>query len=100
VFFNREEFEIFNLITPNGDGKNDYWHISAINEYPDNNVMIFNRWGDKIIEIGGYNNSTRRWEGKNSKNEPVPDGVYYYILEIKDWETFTGWIYVRGKGDK
>jgi gliding motility-associated-like protein len=62
-------------------------------------VIIFNRWGDKIREFNSYNNSDNRWNGTNDKNEKLPDGVYYYILKIKDLATYTGWVYVRGKGD-
>jgi gliding motility-associated-like protein len=99
IFPVREFIEIYNLVTPNGDGKNDYWHIRGIDEYTDNEVTIFNRWGDKIRDFKGYNNSENNWKGTNENGEYLPDGVYFYILKIKDLETYTGWVYVRGKGD-
>jgi gliding motility-associated-like protein len=86
-------------VTPNGDGRNDYWHIRGIDEYSENEVTIFNRWGDKIRDFKGYNNSENNWKGTNENEEFLPDGVYFYILKIKDLETYTGWVYVRGKGD-
>jgi gliding motility-associated-like protein len=99
IFPVREFIEIYNLVTPNGDGKNDYWHIRGIDEYSENEVTIFNRWGDKIRDFKGYNNSENNWKGTNENEEFLPDGVYFYILKIKDLETYTGWVYVRGKGD-
>jgi gliding motility-associated-like protein len=102
VFDERPELEFFNLISPDGDGANDYWHINNIEEYPDNNVIIFNRWGDRIIEINNYNNSDidHRWNGTNDKNKLVPDGVYYYLIKIKDYKTIPpGWVYCRTKGE-
>jgi gliding motility-associated-like protein len=94
----RPEIEIYNLVTPDGDGKNDYWFIYGIELFPDNDVTIFNRWGSKIKEFTSYNNTDNHWNGTNNKNEFLPDGVYFYILKIKDLQTFTGWVYVRGNG--
>jgi gliding motility-associated-like protein len=95
------EIRVYNLISPDGDGANDYWHILNIEEYPDNNVLIFNRWGDKIIEIDSYNNTVidRRWNGTNSKNDKIPDGVYYYIIKVKNHKSIPpGWVYCRTTG--
>lgn len=83
------------LISPNGDGVNDYWHIQGIDKYPENKVVIFNRWGDMISVIKNYNNASNRWEGKNKKKKIVPEGTYYYILEItKEGKTLNGWVYL------
>ncbi len=92
----REDIEIYNLVTPDGDGKNDYWHINGIEEFPDNEIIIFNRWGTKVREFVGYNNTDKRWDGKNEKNEFMPDGVYFYIIKIKELKNYSGWVYVRG----
>ncbi len=97
IFPIREDFEIFNLVTPDGDGKNDYWHIGGIEEFPDNEITIFNRWGTKVREFAGYNNADKRWDGTNDRNGFLPDGVYFYIIKIKDpKKSYTGWVYVRG----
>ena len=61
-----------NLITANGDGVNDVWYVGNIVNYPDNKVMIFNRFGDKIYEVKGYANT---WTG-----EGYPNGTYYYVI--------------------
>lgn len=96
----RDMLEIFNLITPNDDGKNDRWIINGIEEFPDNEILIFNRWGDKIRQFNNYDNNDVCWNGTNDNNEFVPDGTYYYIIKIKDLDSFTGWVYVNSKGNK
>ncbi|MHC5202949.1 T9SS type B sorting domain-containing protein, partial [Myroides sp. LJL119] len=45
---------IYNLVTPNGDGKNDYFEIENLYKFPENRVEIFNRWGVKVFETDGY----------------------------------------------
>ncbi|HTX89564.1 MAG TPA: gliding motility-associated C-terminal domain-containing protein, partial [Bacteroidales bacterium] len=86
---------IHNVITPNGDGFNDRWIITGIDHYTDNNVLIFDRWGSKIRSFTGYDNTSVVWDGTNSNNKPVPDGTYFYIVQINDVGKFHGWIYVR-----
>ncbi|MBK6347586.1 MAG: gliding motility-associated C-terminal domain-containing protein [Bacteroidales bacterium] len=60
-------------------------------------MKIFNRWGDQIIAMEGYDNNKVYWDATNSNGDLVPDGTYFYILEIKGIKTFTGWIYVRSE---
>ncbi len=83
-------------ISPNGDGSNDVWKVKNIEKYPDNTVIIFSRWGDKLREFANYNNTDRSWDGKNEKGEFLPDGTYFYILDVKDVGVLKGWIYLRG----
>ncbi len=84
------EFEIFNGITPNGDGLNDFFEIRGIMDYPENNVKIFNRWGVLVFETDGYNESDNVFRGVSngrstiSQGKELPTGTYFYIL------TFTG----------
>ncbi|MFA7137757.1 MAG: HYR domain-containing protein, partial [Bacteroidales bacterium] len=89
---------IYNTITPDSDGQNDYWHIENIEYYENNELSIFNRWGDKILSLKGYNNTSVRWEGKNSKGNKLPEGTYYYIIKLNDvniQEPYKGWIYLK-----
>jgi gliding motility-associated-like protein len=91
----KDDLTIYNMVTPNDDGENDYWIISGIDEYPDNDAMIFNRWGDKIKVYQSYNNTDNHWDGTNENGNRLPDGTYYYILNVKKLGTYTGWIYLR-----
>jgi gliding motility-associated-like protein len=75
-----EKVLVFNGISPNGDGKNDTWHILGIEQYPANEVYVFNRWGNQVFEQKGYTNSNA-WDGTwNGKD--LPDGTYFYILNL------------------
>ncbi len=86
---------IRNGISPNGDGNNDIWYIEGIEKFTDNDVVIFNRWGDVIVKLKNYDNTNVYWDGLNSKGNHVPDGTYYYIIDIKGIKSFSGWIQVR-----
>jgi gliding motility-associated-like protein len=63
-----------NAFTPNGDGLNDTWVLRNIQYYPDNVLVILNRWGNEIYKVENYNN---QWNG-SSLNE----GSYFYKLII------------------
>ena len=70
-------------ITPNDDGMNDAFVIDELfinpEKYKDNEMIIFNRWGDIIFEAQPYNND---WRGTNMEGEDLPSGTYYYILRL------------------
>ena len=86
---------ITNGITPNGDGNNDVWKIKGIEYFPDNEVVILNRWGDKIKTLRQYDNVNVFWDGSNEHGKPVPDGTYFYSLTIRGKKTFKGWIQLK-----
>ncbi len=88
---------IYNAFSPNGDGVNDDWFIDGIEKFPENEVLIFNRWGDKVKELQNYNNQSVVWNGLNNRNERLPDGTYYYIVKLKEIKSYTGWVHIRSK---
>lgn len=76
--------EIPNTITPNEDGLNDFLIFDIIannppDEFPDNEIIIFNRWGDIVYQAAPYNND---WNGLNAEGKELPHGTYYYILRL------------------
>ncbi|MDQ8004115.1 MAG: gliding motility-associated C-terminal domain-containing protein [Pedobacter sp.] len=78
-----------NVITPNGDGKNDVFKIDGIELYRENTLSIFNRWGNEVFRsAGGYKNN---WNG-----DGLSEGTYYYVLKLVSKEgvdsSVTGWI--------
>jgi gliding motility-associated-like protein len=87
---------VHNVITPNGDGLNDTWIIDCIENFPDNNVQIFNRWGDRVNNFTHYDNTAQVWKGTNYDGKHIPDGTYYYVLQLKNLKTRTGWVLLRG----
>ena len=68
--------------TPNGDGMNDEWVIDLIELFPNCEVYIYNRWGEKLYYSKGYPPS-ERWNGK-FKGKDLPSGTYYYIINLHD----------------
>jgi len=86
---------ISRALSPNGDGVNDYWHIQGVEKISDNRVFIFNRWGDKICVIKNYDNQSNRWDGKDDNGNTLPDGTYYFLMEVKKLgKSLNGWIYL------
>jgi large repetitive protein len=77
---------IFNGFSPDKDGMNEYFIIHDIEKYPNNDVILWNRWGNQVGSIKGYNNLDKAWDGTwNGKN--VPDGTYFYIINFNDGVT-------------
>ncbi len=73
-----------NAFSPNGDGINDTWILRNLNEYPGNEVRIFDRNGGLIFSSKGY---TTPWNGLSKNGKQVPAGVYYYIIDPKNGAT-------------
>jgi gliding motility-associated-like protein len=65
-----------NVITPNGDGRNDALEIAGISAYPDNDLVILNRWGHTVFHQKGYS-SAKQFTGSG-----LSDGTYFYILNL------------------
>ncbi|RZL15738.1 MAG: gliding motility-associated C-terminal domain-containing protein, partial [Hymenobacter sp.] len=77
-----------NAISPNGDGRDDTWEIDNIGTYPQNHVLVFNRWGNKIFETTNYNRSNE-WNG-TINGQPAPLGTYYYVITLGNGKSFSG----------
>ena len=81
----------FNQFSPNGDGTNDILKINCIEQFPNNSMEIYNRYGSLVFEARGMTEGNT-WDG-TLKNEPVPAGTYFYILDLGDGsEIRKGWI--------
>jgi len=69
-----------NAFTPNGDGINDLWDITALQGYPGCRVTIFNRYGTVVYSSIGY---PKAWDGTYN-GSALPVGTYYYIIDLKN----------------
>ncbi len=82
-----DELFVFQLLTPNGDGMNDTLIIENLNDFPDNSVQIFNRWGVLVWDTRGYNQSDNFFYGKSKgrltiqSDNMLPSGTYYCVIE-------------------
>ena len=75
------DFNIPTAFTPNGDGINDYWEIPGLNEkYPNNEVYIYNRWGNLLFESKGYQTA---WDGLYNGQE-LPVASYYFVIMLNN----------------
>ncbi|WP_425391329.1 gliding motility-associated C-terminal domain-containing protein [Ekhidna sp.] len=76
---------IYNGVSANADGKNDFFLIDCIDYFPGNNVKIYNRAGQKVFDLDGYNNTSERFEGFSNVGGgglKLPPGTYYYIVDL------------------
>jgi len=68
------DLTIPNIITPNGDGRNDVFSVTNLEYYTNSILQVFNRWGKMIYENNNYQND---WDGEN-----YSDGTYFFILKV------------------
>ncbi len=64
-----------NVFSPNGDGNYDTWQVVNLENFPDNDLTVLNRWGNEVYKVKGYRNG---WDGSN-----LTEGTYYYLLRVK-----------------
>jgi gliding motility-associated-like protein len=76
------EFEVSKAITPNGDPVNENWEIRGLENFSDNEVLVVDRWGNKIFQASKYDNRKVVWNGTNSSGAIVPTGTYFYSVVI------------------
>lgn len=68
-----------NVISPNGDNKNDVWKLEFLKvKYPQAHVEIYNEWGQLLFQSDGYEDP---WDGTYN-GELVPDGNYLYVINL------------------
>lgn len=101
----KDEIEVFNVITPNGDGIHDVLKISGLENYPDNSIHIYNRWGVLVYGTQAYNTQGNVFIGTSEgrvtvdTDRQLPVGTYFYILEYKnklgETKTLSGYLYIN-----
>ncbi|MEN8790027.1 MAG: gliding motility-associated C-terminal domain-containing protein [Flavobacteriaceae bacterium] len=109
--FNANDFEYFShgflfnsksnepgnyALSPNGDGINDYFSLAIIDQSPNNDLKVYNRAGQLVFEKSNYKDEFRGIGNRNILiNTHLPDGVYFYLLELKDInKKYQGYFYL------
>lgn len=90
---------VFNEFTPNGDGSNDFFNIKCAEDYPNNNLEVYNRYGNLVFKTHSYRND---WKGIANvsgtfSGSMLPTGTYYYIFETGDSAiniAKSGWLFI------
>ncbi len=91
------------LISPNGDSNNEFLVFDELIDYSNNNLVIFNRWGNIVYQTAEYKNN---WNGLSNgratykKTDKLPDGTYFYVLTLGNdpavlSKTKKGWVYIH-----
>jgi len=86
-----EDLMVFNGFSPNQDGVNDRFTVIGIENYPSNQLIIFNQHGHQVYSKTAYNNE---WDG-TFNGSPILDGTYYYVLTIKGKDTKSGYVQIK-----
>ncbi|WP_185937071.1 Calx-beta domain-containing protein [Chitinophaga polysaccharea] len=100
---NSGKIRVHPALSPNNDGiGNDVMYIENIDKYPDNEVVIFNRWGGTVFKQQHYDNKSKNFRGKanagGSAGNDVPDGSYFYNIEVTidgKKERYTGFVVIK-----
>lgn len=82
-----------NILTPNGDGKNDFFIVKGLEQYPANKLSIFDRGGRLLYSTVNYQNN---WDGYFN-GKPLMEDTYYYLLDLGNDGSIKGFISILYK---
>jgi large repetitive protein len=86
--------------SPNADNVNDRFEIQGVENYPNTEVSILNRWGNVVYKKSGYDNPNA-WDGTANQgvtygDNKLPEGTYFYIIDLKDGKkALKGYVYLN-----
>ena len=86
VPFLEDDIFVFSSFSPNGDGKDDFFSLQKLEDFPNNAVKVFNKEGLLVFEKEYYRND---WNGY-FQGTLLPEGVYFYILDDGKGKIFSG----------
>ncbi len=104
VVFRYCDVKVYNGISANGDGKNDYFAIEGATTFADNKLEIFNSWGSLVFETANYGNEENLFRGVANKGLGsgkglLPFGTYYYVFSFTNHDnkrvTKTGFLHLN-----
>ena len=87
-----ESLDVPDAFTPNNDGVNDTWEIDGLEQFPNCEVLVYNRWGVRVFQSTGY---AVPWSGTEGGQALAPD-TYFYKIDFNDEQTanLTGYVAV------
>jgi gliding motility-associated-like protein len=78
--------------SPNDDGANDTWFVAGLENYPERQLKVFNRWGAAVYQDDAWGND---WDGNTSGGAPLSDDTYYYVLDLGGDNQFAGYLIIK-----
>ena len=87
-----EDLVIPTLITPDMDGRNDYFILRGLGELGKTELVIFDRRGAKVYWNKDYNNT---WNGVDYKGNPLPSDTYFYVMKSESGKSMSGFVVLR-----
>jgi len=92
VFITVNDLVIPTLITPNMDGRNDYFVLIGIETLGKTKLIIFDRRGAQVYKNSNYDNG---WNGVDYNGNPLPDDTYFFIMKTENRRSISGYIVIR-----
>ncbi len=86
------DFIIPTLITPNMDGKNDYFVLRGLSTLGITELIIFDRRGAQMYKNSHYDNT---WNGVDYNGNSLPDDTYFYVIRTENGKSLSGYIVIR-----
>jgi gliding motility-associated-like protein len=87
-----KDFIIPTLITPNMDGRNDYFVLRGLTTLGKTELIIFDRRGVQVYRNNDYKNL---WNGVDYNNNPLPDDTYFYVIKAANGKSISGYLVIR-----
>jgi gliding motility-associated-like protein len=78
--------------SPNGDGVNDLFEVTGAMVFPNSSLQLFDRWGVEVYRSAPYRNE---WDGRGRGNVALPDGTYFYTLELTPGRQYKGFVVIK-----
>ncbi len=82
------------LITPDMDGKNDYFILRGLETLGKTELTVFDRRGARVYVNKNYNNE---WDGIDYNGKPLTDDTYFFILKSETGKSLSGYVVIRRK---
>jgi gliding motility-associated-like protein len=84
--------KIQTLITPNMDGRNDYFELKGLESMGRTELLVFDRRGVQVFKNANYDNL---WNGVDYNGNPLHDDTYFYVLRTENGKIVNGFIVIR-----
>ena len=86
------DLKIQTLITPNMDGRNDYFELIGLKAMGSTELLVFDRRGVQVFKNADYDNL---WNGVDYNGNPLHDDTYFYALRTENGKIIKGFIVIR-----